>query len=235
MIDVMLLLVFAAVTWMVASEATWGAAVTFLSVVLSGLLAMNVFEPTAIFLKDQVSSLDPYADILALLGWFTLFVFAFRLGSEQIAPNLLQLSGPLDQGARWVLAAMTGYTTIAILLTALHTAPLPREFIGFRPERDNLFNMLAPDRHWLGFTQHVSERVLNGNGRIFDGPKFRMPGMTHDDAWPSFPIRYAERRELYAKGPLAQRARPAAGGGAPSGGAAPSSGSGASQPAATGF
>ena len=70
--------------------------------------------------------------------------------------------------------------TMAILLTSLHTAPLPREFMAFAPERSNFFGS-APDRQWLGFTQYVSEKPLatmvrNPSGgknsympRIFDG------------------------------------------------------------------
>jgi hypothetical protein len=105
---------------------------------------------------------------------------------------------------------------MAILLTALHTAPLPRSFVGFSPERSNFFDSLAPDRQWLGFTQHVSEKVLN-TGRVFDGPKFSMPG-TDQEYWPSFPIRYATRREDIAAG----RKPSALGGGVGAGPAAPS-------------
>ncbi len=65
----------------------------------------------------------------------------------------------------------TGYVVAAIILTSLHTAPLSREFMGFKPERSNLFDALAPDRQWLGFTQYVSEHVMRSgsNGPIFDG------------------------------------------------------------------
>ncbi len=103
----------------------------------------------------------------------------------------------LQQVCRWVLALLTGYVTMAFLLTALHTAALPREFIGFRPERKNLFDMVAPDRQWLGFTQYVSENVFQQGGvvpRIFDGTVAKIPGQDND-IWPSFPIRYATRRE----------------------------------------
>ena len=50
-IDVILLIVLGLVTWSVASEGIWGAALTSLIVVISGLLAMNFFEPTAALLE----------------------------------------------------------------------------------------------------------------------------------------------------------------------------------------
>ena len=93
---------------------------------------------------------------------------------------------------------MTGYVTIAFLLTALHTAPLPREFLGFTPERNNFFGMLAPDRDWLGFVQYVSEKSMPSSeeGRIFDGSRFRLP-YHENDVWPTFIFRYASRRENF--------------------------------------
>jgi hypothetical protein len=64
---------------------------------------------------------------------------------------------------------VTAYTTAAILLTALHTAPLPREFWGFRPERTHvLFDAFAPDREWLGFVQHVTNKPFARYQRIQD-------------------------------------------------------------------
>jgi hypothetical protein len=85
----------------------------------------------------------------------------------------------------------------------------------FRPERANLFNMIAPDRQWLGFTQYTSENVFAA-GRIFDGPVSDFIDDNSDDnrntIWPSFPIRYASRREQFASGGLiaAPTAAPAA-------------------------
>ena len=94
---------------------------------------------------------------------------------------------------------------MAIVLTALHTAPLPREFIGFKPERKNLFGMVAPDRQWLGFTQFVSEGVLGRGFPIgFDAPTADFiddpNNKDRNTVWPSFPIRYAHRRQLFATG-----------------------------------
>lgn len=197
---VLLLLVFGVVTWCVSSEGAWGAALTFLCVLFAGLLTMNFFEPIAAMIEDKGGNLlAPYADLVAFVGLFTIFTLLGRLGTEQLAPTDLEVEGRLYQAGRWVFAAATGYLTMAILLTALHTAPLPRNFIGFRPEANNLFEFDAPDRRWLGFVQFVSENVLRSN-RIFDGTVYKdVPGTTQQ-IWPSFPIRYATRREDIASG-----------------------------------
>jgi hypothetical protein len=193
---IILLVVIAVVTWCVASEGAWGAGLTFLCVVFAGLLAMNFFEPVAGLLDGMGTWMKDYSDLFALVGLFTLFVFLGRLATDNIAPTEIEYDARVYNVARWLLGLATGYVTMAILLTAVHTAPLPRNFLGFSPERDNLFDIAAPDRQWLGFTQRVSEKIL-ATGRIFDGPVFNAPE-TDQRVWPSFPIRYASRRQDYS-------------------------------------
>lgn len=207
MIDIACLAVVGVVIWCVASEGLWGSAHTFLCVLLAGLLAMNYFEPVAGFLDGMLGGFRNYSDIIALVGLFTAFIFALRLGTEQLSPVFIQLPNMADQIGRWVFAALTGYLTMAVLLTAMHTAPLPREFAGFKPERANFFGM-APDRQWLGFTQYVTERPFGWIefqdrntkelvAHAFDGKYELLGDMSQpypNTIWPSFPIRYATRR-----------------------------------------
>ena len=63
--------------------------------------------------------------------------------------------------------------------------------------------MLAPDRQWLGFTQYVSESmfVTGPAPRVFDGAVADfIDGENANTVWPSFPIRYATRRQVFAEG-----------------------------------
>lgn len=208
MIDIACLAVVGVVVWCVSTEGLWGAAHTFLCVLLSGLLAMNFFEPAAGFLDGMLGNYKNYSDVIALVGLFTAFIFGLRLGTEHLCPTFIQLPNNFDQVGRWAFGALTGYLTMAILLTALHTAPFPREFMGFKPERANFFGM-APDRQWLGFTQYVTEKSFSkiiAQDRVtkelvtqaFDG-KYELMGDPSQPypnrIWPSFPIRYAMRRQ----------------------------------------
>jgi hypothetical protein len=209
-IDVLCLIVLGATVWCVASEGLWGSAHTFLCVLLSGLMATNYFEPVATFLDGFLGSARTYSDFVAFVGLFAAFIFALRLGTEHLSPTFIQLPSTADQVGRWVFAALTGYLTVAVLLTAIHTAPFPREFLGFKSERNNFFGM-GPDRQWLGFMQYVTEKPFgwvefqdrNFQGKdgevphAFDG-HYEVLGETtasyHNRVWPSFPIRYATRR-----------------------------------------
>ena len=219
MIEIACLIVVGVVTWMVASEGVTSAAQTFLCTLAAALIAMNFFEPLAIQLKAFLP--DMYCDFVALVGLFTALVFGFRMGAEYVAPRYVQVIPIADTIGRWVVGVGTGYLTMAFLLTALHTAPLPREFIGFKPERNNVFGF-APDRQWLGFVQYISEKPMRSlvrykigskdvfGPRPFDG-RFEVIGDTQKPysvrdrsgndvpnlIWPSFPIRYAMRRDRY--------------------------------------
>ncbi len=199
-IDFVLLGILAVVTWCVAGEGAFSAAITCLSVLVAGLVSMNYFEPLANHLPTT-GFWYRWADTVCLIGLFTVTVTVLRLGSEQLAPRFIRMP-VLPYGLlRWGAALLTGYVTMAFLLTALHTTPLPREFLGFRPERNNFFDVVAPDRQWLGFTQYVSENFLRKGrtGHIFDGPRIRLGDPNNpypNEIWPSFPIRYATRREL---------------------------------------
>lgn len=195
-----LLLIVAGVTWCVAGEGAWGAVLTFLAVLFAGLLTVNFFEPFASLLDSMIgSAIQDYSDLVAYLALFALFTFLLRLATDNISPTEIELDGRVYQVTRWLFGFATGYLTMAILLTAVHTAPLPRSFLGFKPEGNTFFDISAPDRQWLGFTQHISEKVLS-TGRIFDGPRYSMPDDAPKRVWPSFPIRYATKRLDYASG-----------------------------------
>lgn len=167
----------------------------FFSVLLSGLLAMNYFEPLAESLQGMYPSWGYRFDFIALTLLFAVFVLLFRLLTIYILPNYIEIHTYAYEAGRWGFGLLTGWVTMAFLLTSLHTAPLPREFLGFRPENKNFFGAVAPDRQWLGFVQFLSEKNLArfGAPRIFDGRQENVLGV-QNTTWPSFPIKYASRR-----------------------------------------
>jgi hypothetical protein len=218
MIDLLLLAVLGVVTWLVASDGPWNAAITFVASLLSGLFALNYFEPAAEFLSSTVMSGFDWqnrADIIALLGLFCLGVFVLRSIGEVLLPTYAEVHGYVHQAAQWGFGLLSGYVVMAVICVSLHVAPLPREYLGFTAERQNFFGM-APDRQWLAFTQYASEKSLRrsrGDGLpvIFDGARFpAIPGVGADEVWASFPIKYAARRQQYASGG-AVTAQPASG------------------------
>ncbi|MDB5384672.1 MAG: hypothetical protein JWM11_318 [Planctomycetaceae bacterium] len=228
-IDILLLGIVGIVTWLLANEGPWTAILAFFSVVFAGLIAMNFFEPLAEMIgKPKGSWLETRADFLALMGLFALFTFLLRLGLDNVAPTNIELPDIAYQAGRWLFAFGTGYVAMAVVLTAMHTAPLPRNFLGFKPERKNFLGVMSPDLQWLGFTQHVTEhifgrriRVQNQNNQMelsyrnFDGLRVLFPGRPSSDYLPTFIIRYASRRDEIggiAPRPVPVQAAPSSGG-----------------------
>ena len=202
-IDIVLVAIVGILTYLVAQDGPWNAILTFFAVVFGGLLAMNFFEPLAGFLGKQNAWLEPRADFISLLFLFGLFMSLIRLGLEHLTPTNPDLPDIAYKIGQWGFGLLTGYVTMAILLTSLHTAPLPRKFLGFAPERKNFLGVLSPDVQWLGFTQHVTEHVFarrssggtQVNYRNFDGMPVTFPGKSQADFLPTFIIRYATRRQ----------------------------------------
>ena len=220
-IDFVLLAVIGGVTYCVGREGAMSAVCTFFVVLFSALLAMNFFEPLA----ARLGFLGLRADSVALLVPLAVLIFAGRLACERLAPDMLQLPAVPFEVARWGFGLMTGYLTCAILLTALHTTALPREFYGFRAERAMLLDADAPDRRWLGLTRYVTGRplgklpvnyvspdgqLLGRSTRSFDGRtamQWEAPTPPGQAAvmvrMPSFLIRYADRRQTGVNAPTA--------------------------------
>jgi hypothetical protein len=222
LILIALLAIVGVVTWLLSTEGIWGAASTLLCVVVSGLFAMNFFEPAAMYLTHFVPAAAEYADFVSLVGIFAVLVTALRELTEYLAPVDIRVPDLLDAVGKWGFAAVTGYVTMAFLLTALHTAPLPREIFDFRPETPVFFG-IAPDRQWLGFTQYVSEHSLQikvrftdpSTGKPYEGPNIfdgmvKKIGDAPNNVWSSFPIRYAMRRSQIERGEFVAGGGPAA-------------------------
>ena len=91
MIDIILLVILAGVTWFVASEGAWTAGTTFVCVLLAGLLAMNFFEPLTLILSRSLPAHDARLDMISLVGLFAAFVFLFRFAGEKMAPTYVQV------------------------------------------------------------------------------------------------------------------------------------------------
>ena len=236
MIDILLLIILAVVTWCVAGEGVWGAALVMLSVLFSGFFAMNFFEPIAAMLSGG-SSWDYYWDFVVLIALFSIAVTLLRLATEYLMPVYVEVLPLLYDIGRWVFGFGAGYVTMAFLAAAIHTAPLPRDFLGFSPEKKLVFG-LAPDRQWLAMTQYATEKVYT-SGRVFDGEQYpavpeRWMASASDiekeklmETWSSFPIRYAARREEYIRSGGAAPAAPSV----PTAPAQPAPGGGGGGPA----
>ena len=134
LIDILLLVVIGVVTYCVASEGPWGAATTFIAVILAGLLAMNFFEPVA-SMFPATAEWQMRADIIALLGLFAALVTGLRMAAEYLMPTQIEVNPLVYDGGRWGFGVLTGYVTAAIVLTGTRSADDPNRSSAARCEK----------------------------------------------------------------------------------------------------
>lgn len=209
LIDVAALLVVAVVTYCVAAGGAVEAGIVLLSCLFGAILATNFFEPLAVAL-ESAGILPGSADVIAFLGLFGVLTTLSRLACEYLMPTYVPVDTLAHEIGRWSCSFLTGYLVAGVLLIGLHVSTLPREFLGFSPDRAGLLgiSVFAPDRQWLAFMQYLTEKPFNnGPGRVFDGRTAAQYGIeVYDEQnrpvdpnsvlFPSFVIRYADRRAV---------------------------------------
>jgi uncharacterized membrane protein required for colicin V production len=143
---------------MLYNEGMWSNAIRLVNTITAALLAMNFFEPAADWLEQQAPTYGYFCDFVALWGLFVVFSLIFRLVTDRLSQVKVKFLKMADQIGSSVLALWIGWVMVCFSMTSLHAAPLAKNclFESFKPE-ERMFLGLAPDRHWLGFTQKMSQ------------------------------------------------------------------------------
>lgn len=192
--SILMIIIFVAVVASSLNEGLWGNAITFFNLVISALLATNYWEPLSSWLSEQIPSGRYLWDFVTLWAVFSVSMFILRALTDAASKYKMKFAKAVDAIGAFGFSLASGWVLVAFLMMTLHTAPLAREFLGggFQPEEQMFFGM-APDRHWLGFVQRLS----NGAYRpINPGDEFY--GF---DPGSEFLIKYAARRAEYAEDP----------------------------------
>jgi uncharacterized membrane protein required for colicin V production len=192
-LNILLIVIFFACVGFTIQNGMWGNAVMLIIVVMSGLIAVNYYEPLADKLQSFDKSYTYFFDFLALWGVFALSAGVLRAIADQLSKVKVKFRKPFDQIGGVIFGAWIGWVMVCFTLMSLHTAPLARNFMqeAFQPEPDSrMFFGLAPDRLWLGFVQKSSL------GALSRGSEFDPNG--------EFILKYAERRARFEKEPQAR-------------------------------
>lgn len=176
-------------------EGLWSNSIMLINVITAGLLASNFFEPLA----SKIGDLWPgpyFWDLICLWGIFALALSVLRAATDGASKVRVKFIRQVDVAGSYLMAVWVGWVLVCFTAASLHTAPLSRNFLfgGFTPER-KLFFGLAPDRKWLAFVQKMSE---TGYCRLVSAEELKK-GEYVFDADGTFMLRYARRREEYAR------------------------------------
>jgi hypothetical protein len=153
-VDLTVLILVLGITYALASEGLWGAALSFMNALFSGLIALNFYEPLAALIA-QAEFLSGFADTLSLLGLFTASLLLLRLTTDYLGPTMIRFPTPIYHLGRWLFGFAAACVTMGILLLGFHTAPVhKRMFYGAYPyDKKPPFGM-GLDWQWLGFFQY---------------------------------------------------------------------------------
>ncbi len=179
-IDLIIVVLIAGMTWALTSEGLWGSALMFFNVMFAGLIAFNFYEPLAAKLAGT-GYLTGFADTLCLMGIFVVALTLLRLTTETLAPAMVRFPAPVYQVGRFAFGVAAAAMTIAILLVAFETAPVHKKVFGTIGYDNRPPFGLALDRKWLAFVQYTSGQVFAaraadkhdpfgeyGNANVFD-------------------------------------------------------------------
>lgn len=189
MIPTLLLLVlFLAVTGLVARERLWGAMLRFLNVLVAATMATVWYEPLAAlgdpYVERIVAPFGQFFDAAAAWGLFVVILLVLRIITGLISRTRVPFPPILDWGGGAVLALLTAWVMVGFTAMTFHMAPLSREAVQPTPEA-KMFLGLAPDRKWLAW--------VRGGSNPERGP-FASGGERAFDRDADFVLRYADRR-----------------------------------------
>ncbi len=192
---ILLLVLFVAITALVARERLWGGMLRFLNVLVAATMATAWYEPLAALGDRFVNVADgggnqgglippfgQYFDAAAAWGLFVVILLVLRLATWFVARTRLPFPPMLDWAGGGVMALLTAWVVVGFTAMTFHMAPLSREAVQPTPDA-KIFLGLAPDRKWLAWVRGSSMNgpFAAGGGRVFD-----------KDA--DFVLRYGDRR-----------------------------------------
>jgi hypothetical protein len=159
-VDLAAVVLILGMTYALASEGLWGAALMFFNALFAGLIAFNCYEPLAGAMAS-VSALSGYADTLSLMLIFVITLLILRLITEYLAPTMVRFPAPLYHIGRWLFGLGGACVTMSIILLAFHTAPIHKKmFYGAYP-----YDLKPPfgmglDWQWLSFFQYSTGQIF---------------------------------------------------------------------------
>lgn len=159
-VNMVIALIIAGMTYALMSEGLWGSCLMFFNVLFGGLIAFNFYEPLARMLAENVTFLSGFADTLCLLGLFIVATLLLRLTTETLAPAMVRFPTPLYHLGRIVFALGCSLMTVAILILSFETAPVHKKIFGVIDYKTLVPFGLGLDRQWLAFFQYTTGQTF---------------------------------------------------------------------------
>ena len=183
-VNLLLLIVFLAVTLVLSREGLWSGLVMLLNIIAAATLATGWYERIASFVDEKMPSYTYLIDFLCLWGLFAAVLLVLRLVTARASTTKVKVLRQVELVGGPLVAVITGWVMVCFAAASLHAAPVPRTLVQPAPE-SRMFFGFAPDRKWLGWMRYATK----------DGPFARPPeSAIVFDKEGDFILRYADRR-----------------------------------------
>jgi hypothetical protein len=205
----MCVIVWAGCAWAVAGQGLFRACLTVVATLVAGTVALNVFEPASGIVLWMVPAAGSWTDLFVIILTAAGVGFGVFQLLDRLWPQDLELAVRTDSIARWSFGVIAGYFATGLLLTAMHTAPVPKGILGFSTQRRNVAGLFAPDRTWLTLLDQMQSSSLRRRVQlveVVDGRELLSERSLPSDYFASLPDRYAMqmhlRRAMQAETPV---------------------------------
>ena len=181
-VNIFLLVVFVAVTLLLARDGLWDGLVMLPSVLLAASLATAWFESLTTVLEKALPSYTYLLDFFSIWTIFCVVLLGLREVTDRVSRTKVKYRRPVELVGAPLVAAVVAWVMVAFTAASLHTAALPRDLVQPTPE-SRMFFGLSPDRKWLSWVRNASRA----------GPFSNVAHPFDRDA--DFILRYANRRQ----------------------------------------
>jgi hypothetical protein len=203
MMFLVLLIVFASVAAAIWFQGFWNAAVAFINILLSAMLATNLWEPVAKMIEGFGASSYTYLlDFIVLWFLFAVFYSIFRGIADLLSQTQVKFDLPVEMVGRSLLAVACGWLMTCFVAFSLHMAPLSsaNPLGAWSTPGSRSFLVAAPDRLWLRFMFDRSRGAFaRGNFSGQQHPSDAALNVEAFDPKGEFALKYHQRRVEFEK------------------------------------
>ncbi len=151
MLDVILLVIFVVVTYLIAREGFWGSFLTLWDIIFAGLFAFGTFEAVGGWIEENIGWLGGFPRFLSLAALFGGSLAALRWATDTIAPLRVKFHPTADQVLRWLTAQTAAWIVVGIISCMIQVAPVNKTVLG--SDFSETVYGVQPDYYWMWFVR----------------------------------------------------------------------------------